>query len=164
MKKLRLLTTLLCDKSCPGCCNHDWDIFNLPVCTSFRGYKEVILTGGEPMLNPVQLYHIISKIRKENKRCKIYLYSALINNYSIEILQLVDGLTFTLHYQKDVENLEQFDLDLFPYKKYFKNKSLRLHIFDDIQVNNKLTMGWNVKRLKWIKNCPLPEGEILMRL
>jgi molybdenum cofactor biosynthesis enzyme MoaA len=52
VKKLRLLVTERCARSCSGCCNHDWDLAALPTCESYAGYDEVLLTGGEPMLYP----------------------------------------------------------------------------------------------------------------
>ena len=40
-KKLRLLVTENCNRNCEGCCNKDWDLSSLEVCTSYKGYDEV---------------------------------------------------------------------------------------------------------------------------
>ena len=110
MKTLRLLLFRECDRACKGCCNKDWDLDNLEVCQSFKGYKEIILTGGEPMLNPALVKATVNKIRSENFMAKVYMYTAKVNTLSIvDILDYLDGLTVTLHEQKDVEDFEIFD-------------------------------------------------------
>ena len=70
MKKLRLLITEKCNRKCEGCCNLDWDLQNLPVCTSFKGYDEILLTGGEPQLEPVLILSTVEKIKQQNKTAK----------------------------------------------------------------------------------------------
>ena len=50
--KLRLLLFEECNRSCPGCCNRDWDLQPLPVCYDLPPYRIILLTGGEPMLYP----------------------------------------------------------------------------------------------------------------
>ena len=45
--KLRLVLFEACDRCCPGCCNHDWDLKNLPVCTDYTPYEMIMLTGGQ---------------------------------------------------------------------------------------------------------------------
>jgi molybdenum cofactor biosynthesis enzyme MoaA len=44
MKKLRLLVTSECNRSCSGCCNKEWDLDKLPVCESYKDYDEIYLT------------------------------------------------------------------------------------------------------------------------
>ena len=68
MRKLRLLFTKDCNRNCPGCCNKDWDLDSLPVCTDFTPYDLVMITGGEPMLYPERLLHLIRRIREENPK------------------------------------------------------------------------------------------------
>ena len=41
MKKLRLLVTKNCDRSCPGCCNKDWNLDKLPNATHLN-YDEMV--------------------------------------------------------------------------------------------------------------------------
>lgn len=169
VKTLRLLVTKKCNKSCPGCCNKDWNLDILPEVTHFN-YNEIILTGGEPMLVHEQLLTIIKYIRCISK-AKIIVYTADVSDSwkFMTLLLSIDGITVTLHEQKDVEDfyrLIQF-LTTFNYstKKQIFKKSLRLNIFKDIDYTNLDTIDWIVKdNIEWIKNCPLPRNEIFQRL
>jgi hypothetical protein len=41
---------------------------------------------------------------------------------------------------------------------------MRLNIFKDIEIGELKYGGWKIKKdIEWIKNCPLPAGEILKR-
>ncbi len=42
-KKLRLLLFEECTRSCPGCCNRDWDLQSLPVCRDYSPYQLIML-------------------------------------------------------------------------------------------------------------------------
>jgi organic radical activating enzyme len=132
---------------------------------------EILLTGGEP-LTAHQIQNTLDTIkylREKNVESKIILYSALyipVPQY-MEILSLLDGFTFTLHYeatQKDYEALQQLteSLDSLENKPY-----LRLHIDTRImnQVNGYSLEVWNrIKPMEWILECPLPEFERLFIL
>lgn len=162
MKKLRLLITKECNRNCPGCCNKDWNLDELPICTSFEGYDEVLLTGGEPYLVGINPFiSLIHKIRSENNTCKIFVYSA--HSRIIDVLDYIDGLTFTLHDQKDVPLFDLLNLALY---ESDKEKSLRLNIFKGIKLPDDIDLSfWKVKKdMEWIKNCPLPKDEVFMRL
>jgi hypothetical protein len=166
MKKLRLLITKKCNRRCKGCCNNDWQLDKLPICTSFENYDEIILTGGEVMLFPNLVIDTINKIRIENPLAKIYMYTAFVFTTRIfEILTLLDGITVTLHTQSDVKKFKWFNELLF-FTDKFLYKSLRLNIFDGIKMPKKINLdNWQVKKnIKWIKNCPLPADEVFMRL
>lgn len=79
-KTARVIITSKCDRKCPGCCNSKLDYTSLAKViggiTALKDYEEVVITGGEPMINPAQLYTVIKMLRKQNKRQKIYQ-----NNY-----------------------------------------------------------------------------------
>lgn len=185
MKKLRLLITDKCNRSCPGCCNKEWDLNKLPVCTSFKGYDEIMLTGGEPGIKVKLLLDTIKLVRKENNKAKIYLYTAFHKVLlHFDIISRLDGITFTLHEKKDADlfeviELSQKRLNRSAYETKIvehqgitgvitmystSKKSLRLNIFKGVRVP-KLYNNWEVKKgIEWIKNCPLPKDEIFMRL
>ena len=101
---LRLILFEDCNRKCPGCCNKDFDIKNLPVENNFSKYKTIILTGGEPMLYPHIVAKTITKIRQQNKTCKIIMYTAKpdIPAFFLAILVKLNGVTVTLHNQHDV--------------------------------------------------------------
>ena len=168
MKKLRLLLFENCHRHCEGCCNKQFDLKALPLVKTWQGWGKIVLTGGEPMLNPEYVLGVIDAIRAEVPT-PIYLYTAKVSNYRAltEILLRIDGLTVTLHEQSDVPDfaglltyLEAVNFDL-----RLRSKSLRLNVFEGVSVSAVQLEGWKVKdNMRWIMDCPLPEGETLMRL
>jgi molybdenum cofactor biosynthesis enzyme MoaA len=168
MKKLRLLLTEECNRRCKGCCNKDFDLKALPVCTDYSGYDIVMLTGGEPMLDPLFVHNTAEAIRKQNKKCKIYLYTAKCDNESSFLTLLysaLDGVTLTLHTPKDLEAFKNINHSIQVFKHNFRRKSLRLNVFKGISLAGLDVSNWIVKKnITWIKNCPLPEDEVFMRI
>jgi molybdenum cofactor biosynthesis enzyme MoaA len=75
MKKLRLVLFEQCNRRCKGCCNKDWNIKSLPVCTDYTGWDVIMLTGGEPMLMPGLVLLTIGFIRTRNPKAKVYVYT-----------------------------------------------------------------------------------------
>jgi len=164
MKILRLLLFEDCKRNCPGCCNNDYDLKNLPLCIDFKGYDQIILTGGEPMLRPFFVLTVVERIRKQTD-APIYMYTAETSNPMKlqHVLRYIDGVTITLHEQWDVETFKHF---LQYFKKYpLEGKSLRLNIFEGIVYDKEMCNDWKIKEnMKWMKKCPLPQNEVFMRL
>ena len=175
--KLRLLTTKKCSRSCPGCCNKDWNLDALkPIDldslwqAGYDEYDEVMFTGGEPLLFPVELNAVMSEFW-EMLDAKFYLYTAdpygLLIDWN-KLTQWLDGVTLTLHDAKDIFEfglLNQFLL-IAHERGRLKDLSLRLNSFvkRDLLSNEDLKL-WDVRHeMKWIENCPLPEDEVFMRL
>ena len=80
----------------------------------------------------------------------------------VAILNWVDGVTLTLHEQYDVEPFVELNklVSSLPEKK-----SLRLNVFNSVDLSGVDTVGWTVKdKIEWVKNSPLPAGEVLKRL
>jgi organic radical activating enzyme len=169
--KLRLLVTSHCNKNCPGCCNKDWDIKNLPKITIAKAaeYNEIMITGGEPLLHPEKVNELMIALVSINPSAKIFIYTANIRELasgSILDSSLFSGVHITLH-----EDITKHELQLLKYmqKRYpitFKTKSMRLQIFPDIKRKISIVPRlW--KRITfnpWIKNCPLPIDEDFMQL
>ena len=133
-EKLRLLLFEECDRDCPGCCNRDWDLRSLPVCRDFTPYQVIMLTGGEPMLHPEIIREAVAEIRAQTQ-APIYLYTG-------------DCLPFW-RFDQSTQSLD--------------GKSLRLNIFEEVGPVAS-SERWQVKdHMAWIPNCPLPQGEVLMR-
>lgn len=163
MKKLRLLLFSECQKTCAGCCNKDWDLNSLPVCTDYSGYDQIMLTGGEPMLHPDMVLAVIKEIR-ETSRAKIYVYTAKVDDLAstLSVIKASDGICLTLHDQEDVEPFHVLDfyLDVIEDIGLY---SMRLNVFKGINPN-RVSGWWKVKsNIEWIKNCPLPVDEVFMR-
>lgn len=158
--KLRLILFDECYRNCDGCCNKDWDLKNLPVCNDFRGYDLIMLTGGEPMLHPEIILYAIGAITLQTST-PIVLYTALLTDKVLlgRILNLVEGVTVTLHTAEDVAPLLEFDR----YYAGHENMSYRLNIFRGVG-HVECSARWKIKDdITWIKDCPLPPGETLMR-
>ena len=166
MNILRLLLFEECNRQCSGCCNKDFDLPNLPVCTDYKGYDQIILTGGEPMLHPDLVLQTIRAIRKEEPKAKIYVYTAMVEGIrkALDVLREADGVTVTLHNQDDVIPFLVFS-EMVAVTGLHEGRSLRVNVFENVNLSNDIPEGWKAKLdIQWIKNCPLPKGEMLMRL
>jgi len=165
--KLRLLLFKECNRNCDGCCNNDWDLDALPVCEDYEPYSVIMLTGGEPMLRSDIVVDTIRDIRAGSK-AKIYIYTAMVHDkisdgpyIARNVLLMVDGMTVTLHDQADVEPWRRFAeiiTDIAP------TKALRVNVFDDIDLHGFKPENWDIRRKVWIKDSPLPDNEVFMRL
>lgn len=164
MQKLRLLLFENCNRKCEGCCNKYWDLASLPVCTDFSGYDTIMLTGGEPMLDPYKVWRTVCRIRYSNLQAAIYLYTAKVDDTpkSLFLLSMLDGMTVTLHEQSDLEPWKWFAQSL---DTVDRAKSLRLNVFAEVELGDADTCGWDVRdSMVWDTDCPLPDNEVLMRL
>ncbi len=155
---LRLLLFKECNRDCPLCCNKGFDLKSLPVCADYTKYDSIVLTGGEPLINPKKVHEAIDKIRKVYAG-KIFLYTAKTDDKKAlaSILDRIDGITITLHDNGDIEPFKKFN-------QYYKdkNKSFRLTVFSVVKFR-KAPKRWNMKVIDWIVDCPLPKNEVFMR-
>jgi hypothetical protein len=133
----------------------------------------VMLTGGEPMLRPKIILNAVEEIRMTNKTAPIIVYTAKVDNLSdmYEVFYRVDGFTVTLHEQKDVKPWYNFHQSLSYISKPI-GPYMRLNVFEGIDLSECGQPGdffyyrniWKVKEgIKWLDDCPLPEGETFMR-
>lgn len=169
-KKLRLIFTTKCNRNCPGCCNKNYDLDNLPVCKDFSPYDEIYITGGEPMLNPIKVAMFCRDLQQVYPNIKLYMYTAYLNdpNNLINLIYYLDGITLTLHTAQDIAPFYVFEQALKENiqgdPEYFKSKTFYLNIFKEVGHVEPSKIWTRVKKdMVWIENCPLPEGEILMK-
>lgn len=161
--KLRLLLLAECNRTCKGCCNKEYDLNALPVCQSYAGYSEIMITGGEPMLRPDVVAKTVKQIRAQTN-APIFLYTAWRGGHIplLGALELVDGITLTLHTRKDVAPFVFFNQALL--LSGIRPKSLRLNVFRGITVDPADALGWSIKKnIVWIKDLHLPADEVFMR-
>jgi organic radical activating enzyme len=110
-----------------------------------ENFDEVILTGGEPMLDGEKLVGIAQSLRKT--KAKIYVYTALIPGIEIlNVLKAVDGLTISLHKEEDLDNFFLLADHLNNHPLLMVNKSLRLNVFKGINISRWDVMHWEVKK------------------
>lgn len=172
-KKLRLLVTTRCPNKCPMCCNNSWDFSKLPVVDRWN-YDEIMITGGEPLLNSAKLCCLALSIDEVNKAqgldTKIYVYTSICDWHSLHpVLDLTDGIVLTPHSEKDIKLF--IELNTLAHDSIFsqtiEGKSLRLNLFPDMKAllpkDIDLSL-WKVKDMEWIENCPVPEGEDFRRI
>jgi hypothetical protein len=177
MTKARVIVTTRCNRNCENCCNKEEVFNNHKVITDVRdllSYDEIMITGGEPMLIPGEVIHLLIELREHFKYQKpIYLYTAYYNHstlfgYYRQIFRYLDGLQYTVHNEatdREIIELRQMS-DLV---RLFGNgnSSLRLSIdsrlYDRYDFSNIDFSGWSVvRKMKWMLNCPLPKGEELI--
>ena len=164
MAKMRLILWPTCNRDCPGCCNKSFSYEALPRVEAFTGYKSIILTGGEPLLHPDMVRELIRGIRSVcDPDTRLLLYTAKYDINSVsKVLWLLDGMTITLHDQDDVEPFMRLYAWMLTGNEA-EGKSMRLNVFAGIDVPD-VTDIFAIKRdIVWKENCPLPEGEVLMR-
>lgn len=159
--KARIICTYSCPRSCEGCCNKDWPFEPARPIERYTDFNEILLTGGEPLMFPERLWDLILQIRKVTKT-KIYIYTAAIEMpFALNcMMKVADGICLTLHTPNDIRLFNRFQ-SRFPIPK---DRSMRLNIFEKIGYP-KNTTGWAVKKdIRWLKQCPLPQDEILYKL
>jgi hypothetical protein len=167
MDIMRLFLFEDCERNCKGCCNKDWNIKNLPYAQDFEKYDVILLTGGEPMLKPWVVTDVVRHLREHCCTNQlIYMYTAKVTDMMIyHILELIDGITVTLHDKSDIKSFSSFNEKLLKDRHYYLTKSLRLNIFNEVgRLPCKDLSLWKIKdKIKWIKKAPLPDNETFMR-
>ena len=170
MKTARVIITYDCNRNCIGCCNKNWKHdkpIHLFSTEQLKKFDQLIITGGEPLLNPKRLHELLRAFHLFPSGTygfidNIVLYTA----DSLNLLHIFDdiapyfsGLTLTLHEQEDVESF--YILNDFLSQKV-TNISFRLNIFSNIVFTSPIDLSiWKIKYIDWIKDCPLLNNETL---
>ncbi len=161
MKSARLITTYQCEKNCAGCCNKNWK-YEPPTpiksVEELKGFDEVLVTGGEPLLFPGKLEYLLEDLVALDRPPRIIVYSTVPDYTALyKLLYLVDGVTITLHDNGDVER--------FNGNYGLLSGMCRVNVFyKDITVPVKFVNKVSYKHVEWIKDYPLPPNEKLFRL
>lgn len=114
------------------------------------------------MLKPGLVKGVAQKCMRENPSATVIMYTAKADEPEefLCTLSYLDGVTLTLHEQKDV-----LDFVKLQSRCLFRDKSLRLNVFAGVDLGGIDTWPWKVKDdIEWLKDCPLPENEVFMRL
>lgn len=162
----RVIVTYRCDRHCPGCCNtQPQDVKTIHLIEELKDYEEIVVTGGEPLLEPELLIFFIKKLRKQNKNVKVFLYTACLDVQQYKkIAGEFDGITVTLHAEcNDNDILKLKDLS-----EWISEDGI-MRLFIDQRVYNKYDLSnidlseWNViRKLEWKENCkPAPNEDLL---
>lgn len=96
--------------------------------------------------------------------------------YSSNFLRLLDGITYTPHSGKDIEEFIDYNDRILKLWCLMKDSSLpnlyqtfsfRLNLFPEIEklLPQDIDLGmWNVKHMTWQDDCPIPKGEDFRRI
>lgn len=164
--KLRLVMTLACPRQCAGCCNKQWDWSQVPTFDGdYSKFDMVMFTGGEPMLIQDRIMEEVLKARKQNPDIRLVLYTAKLDDPVAirDMMDVMDGLTVTLHDPQDVPLFRELDAYLSKNLKYILEKYLRCNVFKEAGKIESSSL-WHLKTdMEWIPDCPLPVGETLMK-
>jgi pyruvate-formate lyase-activating enzyme len=164
----RFIITKACQRSCPYCSNNYTNILKkaipLEKIDILRPYKEVLLTGGEPMLYPDRVEMFATALRAQNPEVKLYLYSALYAPELDTLIKLLDGVHYSLHVPFTDADVEGF-IEVQNMARVWTKKSFRLYIHPDIP-RALLIYPNSWKRLEvkpWLseEECKLPAHEDL---
>jgi len=149
--KLLLLATKQCHRNCRWCCNKFRNLDELPVCSSFKGYEEIIITGGEPTLFSDQVVSLTKRIRQENSTALLTLYTTRTENLP-QMGEVFDQIFFTIHSRPQIGDLLRVE------KKFMK----KVKILSFVDVSEIFPDAVN---LRWDKEpFPIPEDQEFMRL
>ena len=165
----RLITTFKCNRRCPDCCNTQLDTMSsgkqITDLAELKEFKYVCVTGGEPMLEPERTERIIQELREQSITKTIYLYTALYHPKLEDIMHLLDGVQYTLHYPMRSSDLTLFNQFQNLIEQY-SYQSFRLYIdsrfIDTVMIRPNLWKRVEVKA--WQDYCPLPANEKLFIL
>jgi hypothetical protein len=179
-KKLRLLVTAKCHNECPLCYNKQFDLGTLPIVDRWD-YEEIMITGGEPLSSLKKVRFLINLIESVKiiqqaqgfPVSKFYVYTATRHTHLLfKILRYVDGITYTPHNAKEMDVMNEFTLCMMRTRKNLAHgKSFKLNLFskdyeafESVHMLQPMREFWEVKKIEWLKECPLPEGEDFKRI
>lgn len=171
----RVILTFDCDKSCSYCCNKYSNIIDKAIplygAEELRDFSTVLITGGEPMLRPIDVLSFIKTTKKVNLEATIYLYTAKFTLGIFDILPFVEGVHFTIHADTTMEDILEFrDIQekLYNYKHDNPDISFRLYIHPDIKlVIDIIPYVWSrIESKPWLAEdeCQLPYNETLFKV
>ena len=174
MKKCRLIITFDCNKSCPSCCNKystimnsAIDIYNIKDIP--LGVDEILITGGEPLLDIDKTLSILKEIDEiKYSKTKVYIYTAVWNNKFKRLVKYISGVQYSLH---SFDKNEKRDFNYF--QEYIKKQNISKRLYVDRAIKNYIKIipnAWDsIKIENWkteeqllsITNSGLPYEEQL---
>lgn len=173
IRKLRVMVTDYCGKSCDGCCNKSIKpageiSFNDLV---DHHYGEILFTGGDPAMFPLPLVALVTSVKRARGNGPYKLYSYM-SSYprSMNLMEKLDhagldGIHYTIHAEatdEDVMQLKWATDDLSAALLNLRSNRLAIdsRLYDKYDFSNLRLRKWDVvRKMKWLPECPLPDGE-----
>lgn len=110
----RIIITTKCNLNCEYCCNNIPEVNRYFKNTklediNFDAYKNICITGGEPMLSIDRIFKVLDKSNCKN----VYLYTngLLLNRYAAKILTLKGVTAFNIGIH-DINNIPDLHIEL----------------------------------------------------
>lgn len=162
----RVIVSYRCDRHCPGCCNQQpQDVKTIYSVEELKHYNEVVITGGEPLLEPELVKFFIKKLRKQNKNVKVFLYTACLDREQYKsIASEFDGITVTLHAEcNDMDILNLKELSEWISEDAIMRLFIDRRVYDRYDLSNINLSEWDVvRKLEWKEKCsPAPNEDLL---
>ena len=137
------------------------DAIEIDSLDSLREYKEVLITGGEPMLYPNAVLKMAGILSEHSD---VYLYTAKYDDKLIAITEHLKGVTFTLHKGATLGDMLGFWCAQEAFRAFHGDgKTFRLAL--DHEITYKMLIYpyvWSMIKIKdWKARCVVPENEDL---
>ncbi len=162
-KKIHLMVTSLCDRTCPDCCNNQYDLNTIPyvIHEELQNAEEIYITGGEPFIysNPYNIAKKYKHLYKNIKKVIVYTNAAELGSYLMDNgkLSYIDGLTISI----------KSTVDAFIFNNYIRkrpiirslNKNILIYVFPQFKDKIVYDKNFIFKERKWQKDFkPNPDS------
>lgn len=148
-RKVRLLITMKCGRNCYYCCNKSAALLEKAVparnLDGLEQYREIMITGGEPMLYPLRTLAIVKELYAKYQDARLYLYTALYDAAIVQMLPMLSGIQYSLHAASslfDIRLFHDFQNRMLQYRQQheeeMKRKTLRAYVNNEIPYMIKL--------------------------
>ena len=186
MKTARVIVTQECRRNCAYCVNKQNDGAMVKGATLLEDIKQltdfdtVLITGGEPLLEydrTMEFLYLLRDARNRGDRTpgvNVYIYATSLGGCTHDqwasLLRLVDGVTWTIHYDVDDPNTIELDIKAMEFfqrmVRCYPQKTFQLNLAPDIDVIVGIIPEiWSQIKVKtWAEDCPLPADEELFIL
>jgi len=158
MKTLHLMTTSICDRDCPNCCNKQMNLNRVKYASrdDFMKCDVVCITGGEPIL-----YSNVNEIAKKIKTNYPHINRVYVYANAFELLRgldktdSIDGFSVSIKCLPDVAAFRALEND----PRISALNSNKLYVFDRLIKEDEAPRGWEYVEREWqekfkpAKNC-----------
>jgi len=166
-----------CGRNCPGCADTlertKQERREITSFAELAGFEEIIITGGDPMVRPIDTANWLDdySMTAQRKRQRLILYTARSPMLLRDIIwfQRVDGVTFTVHRTPTGEELDSFTaVQNMAFDKRDSGSSMSFRLKIDSRCGmylNLLPTAWDIIELfEWMgpaESC-LPHDAVLL--
>lgn len=168
-KVIHLMTTTLCSRDCPYCCNKQYDIDQIPTATDeeLKECEVVCLTGGEPVRFS-NVRAVAAHLKRKNLHIKVYVYANAMELYFYLKTdknemgrRLIDGWSVSIKHDEDARLFKSL---VESYPNDFLNKSNRLYVYDNLFPKEDCPAFFEYFDRKWQEDFKPADDSIFRRI